>query len=66
LLTPNIDRRGRIVRLVWGLLLAAAAWWAAGVSWWLAGPLAAGAALGFFEALRGWCIVRACGVNTPM
>lgn len=63
---PNIDNRGRIVRLGGGVLLLAGAWFARDVSWWLAGSLAAGAVFAFFEALRGWCILRACSLKTPV
>lgn len=73
---PNIDRKGRIARLITGLLTLAAAsvvgWlWYTGV--WPSGWAAAGAgvliAYGLFqiyEAWAGWCIMRAMGCRTPM
>jgi hypothetical protein len=31
---------------------------------WAAGILIAAGIFSFFEAARGWCIVRACGIKT--
>jgi hypothetical protein len=63
---PNIERRGRVVRGVLGaLLLSAAAVLARGYPW-LAGVVAASGLFVAFEATRGWCAVRACGIRTPM
>jgi hypothetical protein len=62
---PNIDRKGRIARLIWGLLsLGGGVWLGLAVSWWLGGLLFAAAALSFYEAARSWCILRACGIKT--
>ncbi len=72
----NIDAKGRAVRLVWGgrlmvlsLLLGVLAvagillgWWV----WALAGVFLTGGAFARFEARRGWCILRAMGIRTPM
>jgi len=38
---PNIDRRGRIARLIFGLLLIVAAIFFSRYSWWACGLLAA-------------------------
>ncbi len=66
LFAPNIDTKGRIARAVGALALAIAG----AVLWPLsriaAGLLAAGSAFMFFEAARGWCAVRACGIKTPL
>ena len=72
----NIDARGKAVRLVWGLINLVGGlvflvlfvtgtltghWvWALGVF------MIAGGALGIFEARKGWCIVRAMGIKTPI
>ena len=71
---PNIDRKGRIARAISGSLCIVF-----GVVCWVTGwPEAAGygeiiilvalAAGGFqlFEAKKSWCVMRACGIKTPM
>lgn len=63
----NIDRRGRLIRLIAGLLcLGGAAWcfWGTDGAFWASGLLALGV-VSVFEGLRGWCIVRAFGFRTP-
>ncbi|NOS69359.1 MAG: DUF2892 domain-containing protein [Verrucomicrobia bacterium] len=61
---PNIGRIGRIVRAVWGIILLVAAWFTADWKPWLAWMLVTLAVFTFIEAMRGWCIMRACGVKT--
>ena len=73
--TCNIDQRGKTMRLVVGalveaigLLLAALwvlEWTPAWTAWpalaiWLAGIFV------LFEAVVGWCAIRALGVKTPI
>ena len=61
---PNLESKGRWIRGICALGLAAAA-----VVVWRQSR-AAGSALGIaaafvaFEAARGWCALRACGVKT--
>lgn len=63
--TPNISAPGRIARGLCGVASIA-------VAWFYREHLAVGVALalsgGFmlFEAARGWCVARACGLKTPM
>jgi len=62
---PNIDRKGRLVRALYGCAMIVAGWWLGrarhtGLS--VAAILAGGFA--WLEAVRGWCIVRACGIKT--
>jgi hypothetical protein len=63
-LRPNIDTKGRLIRGGGALAMAigAALSWphsrTAGIA------LAASAAFVAFEAARGWCVARACGVKT--
>lgn len=64
LLTPNIDRKGRIVRGLMGLALLAGAAVCFSESLWLGALLAAAGLFGLFEALRGWCLARACRLKT--
>ncbi len=74
-LTCNIDARGRVARLICGMLTFAiglgVAWgWAlhsgSAVRWVVAGSCLFGGAVMMFEARAGWCVVRAMGVKTPM
>ncbi len=63
--TPNIDRRGRIIRGIMTLALFAAAFFAhrKGIEW-LAVVLAVSALVGLVETMRGWCVLRACKIRT--
>lgn len=71
---PNIATRGRVARAVSGAVcvLAGAAllwagWPATMVLRWILGLvviLVGGFQL--FEAKRGWCAIRACGIRTPV
>lgn len=71
----NIDSKGKAVRLIYGLIMIAAALVLAGLvlmglfsGWWLwllAGGLFLAGAFGVFEARAGWCAVRAMGFKTP-
>ena len=61
---PNINGWGRLVRFCWGLLLLVVAYLFRTSSPWWDGLLALSAAFGFYEAARGWCVMRACGIKT--
>lgn len=62
----NIDNPGRLVRGLAALVLLVAAGFGFAVFAWLGlGLLAAGIFVGF-EALRGWCVMRACGIKTRL
>lgn len=63
---PNIDLKGRLVRGLMGLVLLIGASWSLEVSAWLAGLLAVAGLFGLFEAFRGWCLARACGLKTKL
>ncbi len=62
----NIDNRGRLVRGIGALALLVGAGFGFTVAWWLGGLLLASAAFVAFEALRGWCVMRACGIKTKL
>jgi hypothetical protein len=62
--SPNITNRGRVVRGMGALLLFAGAGFGFAVSVWLGLVLAASGGFVLFEALRGWCALRACGIKT--
>jgi hypothetical protein len=61
---PNLEKKGRVIR---GLLAAAlfigglAAW---DFNWFLSLVFLLSGAFVLFEALRGWCALRACGIKT--
>ncbi|MEY2410592.1 MAG: hypothetical protein QOF48_3262 [Verrucomicrobiota bacterium] len=61
---PNIDRAGRLIRALWGLvaMVVGILLWRA--HWWAGVPCCLLALLAFYEAVRGWCIARACGIKT--
>jgi len=66
LFQPNINERGRALRAFGGLILILAA-----VATWLHSQIGAAvltsiALFMFFEAGRGWCAARACGIKTPL
>jgi len=64
LFARNIDRRGRIVRAIWGVALVGAGlllWRSRG---WICFVLLVAGGFALFEAARGWCIARACGIKT--
>lgn len=62
----NIDNPGRLVRGLGALVVLVGAGFGFTVSVWLGlGLLAAGVFVGF-EALRGWCVMRACGIKTKL
>ncbi len=74
MVTPNIGTAGRIARGISGLLCIVAGiimlWlhWPESTPWrWgMAVCLIAGGLFQGFEARRGWCIARACGLKTPL
>ena len=63
----NIDRRGRIFRGILGALTLGAGiylvFWT-DHSFWGSGACALGA-FAIFEAIKGWCAIRAFGIGTP-
>ena len=61
---PNLDRKGRLIRAVGALTLAAGATLAWPQSRAVSLLLGVPAAFVVFEAARGWCVLRACGVKT--
>jgi hypothetical protein len=63
---PNIDNGGRILRGLAGILLIGMAALVFEHIPWLAGVILLAGAFCIFEALRGWCVVRACGIRTKM
>ena len=64
--SPNINRAGRMVRLVCGIVMVVAGVIAWQKLWWLGVIFFGSAAFVLFEAARGWCLLRACGINTKL
>ena len=62
----NIGKAGRILRGLLGLALLVCAAFSFNASPWLGLLLAAAGGFGLFEALRGWCFARACGIKTRL
>ena len=60
----NIDRSGRLVRGLGAVALFVGAGFAFVHSIWLGIVLFASGGFVMFEALRGWCALRACGIKT--
>jgi hypothetical protein len=72
-LACNIDRRGRRVRAVSGMILLLAGAGVTVLAWpltwwqWILGPgLVVIGAFQMFEARAGWCVIRAFGWRTPI
>jgi|YelNatPaOPRAMG01_1025707.scaffolds.fasta_scaffold02635_6 uncharacterized membrane protein YjjP (DUF1212 family) len=66
---PNLDRRGRWVRAIWGVLMLAigvALLFGEGWRVWVGLGFVALGLLGLIEARRGWCLARACGLKTRL
>ena len=64
--SPNIGNKGRLVRALIALGLFVGAAFGFGVSVWLGIVLLASGVFVLFEALRGWCAFRACGIKTKI
>ena len=60
----NISNTGRLVRALGALVLLIGAGFGFFMSVWLGVGLAVGGVFVLFEALRGWCVMRACGIKT--
>lgn len=65
-LRPNIEAPGRLLRGAIAVLFLAAAAWAARSNAILAISLLIGGVFCAYEAARGWCIARACGLRTRL
>ena len=60
----NIDSKGRFYRGFGGLALLMGAVFGFMVGAWLGWLMIGSAVFLLFQALRGWCVLRACGINT--
>ncbi len=63
----NLDMSGRRVRGVIGSLVLIVGIIIAGdVLWWLGLIFVVAGLFAIFEAVRGWCVLRACGIRTKI
>jgi hypothetical protein len=62
----NIDNKGRLARGLGALALLVGGGFGFTASIWLGIALLASAIFVAFEALRGWCFLRACGIKTKL
>jgi hypothetical protein len=60
----NLERSGRILRAILGSALMITGVVACFWDTWAGVGLIGGAVFVLFEAIRGWCLVRACGIKT--
>ncbi len=64
--SKNIDWRGRLVRALWGVGLIVIGVLLRERSRWACAALIGFGVFALYEAVRGWCIVRACGIKTKL
>lgn len=64
--SPNINTSGRALRGVIALALFVAGGLTFSLSLWLGVALLASGIFVAFEAMRGWCFLRACGIKTKL
>ena len=62
----NLDWRGRLARGVWGAVLLIAGIIVADFQLWICLVLVAFGLFAIFEAVRGWYLMRACGIRTKL
>ncbi len=62
----NIDWRGRVARALWGLALIGLGLALRRAIGWLCVGLMLAGLFALYEAARGWCLVRACGIKTRL
>lgn len=63
---PNLDKPGRLVRGAGGILFVAGGVAVCGVNVPVAVVLIISGGFMVFEAVRGWCVMRACGIKTKL
>lgn len=62
----NLDHRGRMVRGIGGGLFVLGGVVACRFNTWLGVTLILSGGFMLFEAVRGWCVMRACGIKTRL
>ncbi len=63
---PNIDIKGRILRAILSLIMLSVTIYGYLIHWplWICVLFLLGGLFVAFEAARGWCAARACGIKT--
>lgn len=64
--SPNIEKNGRLLRGISSIALLVSAGFGFIFSIWLGFALLIFGIFVAFEALRGWCVMRACGIKTRL
>lgn len=62
----NIEKKGRIFRGCVAAVFLLGGLYALTQVWWLGLVLFVGGGFALFEAMRGWCFMRACGIKTRL
>ena len=62
----NINNKGRLLRGISALALLVGAGFSFKFSIWLGVAFLVFGVFVAFEALRGWCVIRACGIKTRL
>ncbi len=60
----NITGLGRLVRALFGVVLILAGLLVSWSHFWICLALVISGAFALYEAIRGWCVLRACGLRT--
>jgi hypothetical protein len=63
---PNLSNQGRWVRAAWGVALIILGLLISAPGRWICFALVAAGGFALYEAVRGWCVVRACGIKTKL
>ena len=63
---PNLETRGRLVRGMGGIAFVAVGVALGGGNLMVSVILIVSGGFMLFEAVRGWCIMRACGLKTKL
>jgi hypothetical protein len=64
--TSNLERRGRVVRAILGLALVVTGWFISRPGGYICTCMVVSGGFVLFEAARGWCVMRACGIKTKL
>jgi hypothetical protein len=64
--SKNLNSSGRLARGVMGAIVLIAGIIAADWTLWVCIPLVVAGLFAIFEAVRGWCFLRACGIRTKL